>query len=132
MGKSKGKNQKAKIERFLPAIFAVFIAVLGAQVPIRAQTSQSNQEKQEQKDRQRKPDDSAVLAIDTAEVLLPVTVRDSSGQFATNLRAEDFIIFEDGAQQPISSFALKRMPVHVVIMIDTSSSVTRELEDFKE
>ncbi|MGE0130953.1 MAG: VWA domain-containing protein [Blastocatellales bacterium] len=113
-------------------IFAVFIALWGASFPVRAQTSQPDQGKQEQKDRQRKSDDAAVIAIDTAEVLLPVTVRDSSGQFATDMKAEDFIIFEDGAQQPISSFALKRMPVHVVIMIDTSSSVTRELEDFKE
>lgn len=112
------------------SFLAVFIA-LWAPFPVRAQTSQSNQEKQEQKDRQRKPGED-VIAIDTAEVLLPVTVRDSSGQFVTDLRAEDFIIYEDGAQQPISSFALKRMPVHVVMMIDTSSSVAHELEDFKE
>lgn len=113
------------------SFLAVFIALWGAPFPVRAQTSQSNQEKQEQKDRQRKPGED-VIAIDTAEVLLPVTVRDSSGQFVTDLRAEDFIIYEDGAQQPISSFALKRMPVHVVMMIDTSSSVAHELEDFKE
>ena len=97
-----------------------------------AQAPKAAQEKQERQDRQRKQGDDAVIAIDTAEVLLPVTVRDSTGQFVTDLKAEDFIILEDGSQQPISSFALKRMPVHVVIMMDTSSSVTRELEDFKE
>jgi VWFA-related protein len=117
-----------EVKRLSPAIFAAFIAVWSVASAVHAQTSQSAQEKQ---DRQRKPDET-VIAIDTAEVLLPVTVRDSSGQFATNLKAEDFIIYEDGSPQPISSFALKRMPVHVVMMIDTSSSVTRELEDFKE
>ncbi len=96
------------------------------------QESRTAQEKQEPQGRPRKPDDAAVIAIDTAEVLLPVTVRDSTGQFVTDLKAEDFIVFEDGSQQPITSFALKRMPVHVVIMMDTSSSVTREIEDFKE
>src|SRR5262245_34653280 len=74
----------------------------------------------------------AVIAIDTNEVLLPVTVRDSTGQFVTDLKVEDFTVFEEGIPQPISSFALKRMPVHVVIMMDTSSSVTREIEDFKD
>ncbi|MGH9766802.1 MAG: VWA domain-containing protein [Blastocatellia bacterium] len=98
----------------------------------RAQEPKKSQEKPAQQDRRRKPDDGDVIAIDTAEVLLPVTVRDSTGQFVTDLKAEDFIILEDGSPQPISSFALKRMPVHVVMMIDTSSSVTRELEDFKE
>ena len=72
-----------------------------------------------------------VLKIDTQEVLLPVTVRDRSGQFVLNLKAEDFNIYENNVLQPISSFSLKHLPVHVVLLIDTSSSVTRELDDFK-
>lgn len=79
----------------------------------------------------KKESDAGTIAIDTTEVLLPVTVRDSSGQFVSNLKASDFTVYEEGIPQPISSFALKRMPVHVVLLIDTSSSVTRELEDFK-
>lgn len=78
-----------------------------------------------------KPDDDATISIETTEVLLPVTVRDQAGQFVPNLQARDFAIFEDGVSQPITSFALKRLPVHVVLMIDTSSSAARELEDFK-
>jgi len=84
------------------------------------------------KPRPQKPEsEESSIAIDTTEVLLPVTVRDKEGQFVTDLKADDFRVFEDGIPQPISSFALKRMPVHVVLLIDTSSSVTRELEDFK-
>jgi Ca-activated chloride channel family protein len=84
---------------------------------------------------QQKPpvsDPDSTISIDTLEVLLPVTVRDkASGNFVTDLKAEEFTVFEDGVAQPISSFALKRMPVHVVLLIDTSSSVVKELEDFK-
>lgn len=72
------------------------------------------------------------IAIDTTEVLLPVTVRDSEGQLVTNLTANQFRVFEDGVEQPISSFGLRRMPVHVVMLIDTSSSVVAEIEDFKD
>lgn len=75
--------------------------------------------------------DEATITVETSEVLLPVTVRDASGQFATDLKAENFMVYEDGIAQPISSFALRRMPVHVVLLIDTSDSVTRELDDFK-
>lgn len=82
---------------------------------------------------QTKPSDpEEVLKIDTREVLLPVTVRDVSGQFVPNLKATDFAIYEDNALQPITSFSLKQLPVHVVLLIDTSSSVTREIEDFKQ
>ena len=73
-----------------------------------------------------------VLKIDTREVLLPVTVRDRSGQFVPNLKVTDFSIYEENSLQPITSFSLKQLPVHVVLLIDTSSSVTRELEDFKQ
>jgi VWFA-related protein len=73
-----------------------------------------------------------ILKIDTREVLLPVTVRDRSGQFVPNLKATDFSIYEENSLQPITSFSLKQLPVHVVLLIDTSSSVTRELEDFKQ
>lgn len=77
-------------------------------------------------------DTEAVLKIDTREVLLPVTVRDRSGQFVPHLKAADFNIYEENSLQPITSFSLKQLPVHVVLLIDTSSSVTRELEDFKQ
>lgn len=84
-------------------------------------------------DKQRPPDydPASTISIETLEVLLPVTVRDKTGQFVTDLKAEDFTVYEDGVPQPISSFALKRMPVHVVMLIDTSSSVANELESFK-
>lgn len=95
-----------------------FAIIVGAQTP-RGQ------------DKPPKQDDGGTIAIETTEVLLPVTVRDKAGQFVPNLKATDFTIFEDGVAQPISSFALKRMPVHVVMMIDTSSSAARELEDFR-
>jgi VWFA-related protein len=71
------------------------------------------------------------ISVETTEVLLPVTVRDRTGRFVPDLRAEDFVIYEDDVPQQITSFALKRLPVHVLLMIDTSSSVQRELDDFK-
>src|SRR5438105_15051563 len=65
-------------------------------------------------------------------MMLTVTVLDNADEFVANLKGEHFTISEDGMPQPISSFALKRLPVNVVLLIDTSSSVARELEDFKE
>ncbi|MGH9803433.1 MAG: VWA domain-containing protein [Blastocatellia bacterium] len=102
---------------------------VSATATVCAQTPKREQDKPPKPPAKETPGDT--IAIETTEVLLPVTVRDSTGQFVTNLKAEDFAILEDGIAQPITSFTLKRLPVHVVLLIDTSSSVTRELEDFK-
>ncbi len=107
----------------------LILVLLGAVALICAQTPKREQDKPLKTPAKETSGDT--IAIETTEVLLPVTVRDATGQFATNLKAEDFAIYEDSIAQPISSFSLKRMPVHVVLLIDTSSSVTRELEDFK-
>jgi VWFA-related protein len=112
-------------------ISLILATVCGAEAFFSARSASGAQDRQQEQDRQRKQQGDDVIAIETSEVLLPVTVRDSTGQFVTNLKAEDFSIYEDGVIQPITSFALKRMPVHVVLLIDTSSSVTREIEDFK-
>jgi VWFA-related protein len=113
------------------------LALLSAASFTRAQTQSQRQPDKpstaKSGEEQRKNEASGtIISIDTNEVLLPVTVRDNTGQFVPNLKAEDFTVYEDGIAQPISSFALKHMPVNIVLLIDTSSSVTRELDDFKE
>lgn len=75
------------------------------------------------------PDD--VISVNTAEVLLPVTVRDYAGQLVTSLTQKDFRVFEDGAEQPLSDLSLRQVPVDVVLMVDASSSVSDNLDDFR-
>lgn len=75
------------------------------------------------------PDD--VISVSTSEVLLPVTVRDSNGQIVTSLTRKDFRVFEDGVEQPLSDLSLRRVPVDVVLMVDASSSVAGNLDDFR-
>ena len=72
-----------------------------------------------------------VISVTTTEVMLPVTVRDAEGRLANDLRREDFRVFEDGREQPLSDLALRQVPVDVVLMVDASSSVAGNLEDFR-
>lgn len=75
-------------------------------------------------------DEGDVISVSTTEVLLPVTVRDRQGQLVTALTRKDFRVFEDGREQPLSDLALRQVPVDVVLMVDASSSVADNLEDF--
>jgi VWFA-related protein len=71
------------------------------------------------------------ISVSTTEVLLPVTVRDNAGNLVTGLKREDFRIFDDGREQPLTDLELRQVPVDVVLMVDASSSVASNLEDFR-
>ena len=75
--------------------------------------------------------DDDVITVTTSEVLLPVTVRDATGRLVTSLARENFRVWEDGREQPLSDLRLRRVPVDVLLMIDSSSSVASSLEDFR-
>jgi Ca-activated chloride channel family protein len=109
------------------------VALLFCSLCLSAQTTRprpTDQKNESSKSADQTPAEPAV-SVDTTEVLLPVTARDRAGRFVADLKAEDFVIYEDDVPQQLTSFDLRRLPVHVLLMIDTSSSVQRELDDFK-
>src|SRR5262245_9913508 len=72
-----------------------------------------------------------VVSVDTTEVMFPVTVRDDSGRLINDLTRNDFRVYEDNAPQPLSDLALRQVPVDVILMVDASSSVANNLDDFR-
>ena len=76
-------------------------------------------------------DPEDVISVNTAEVSLPVTVRDSAGYLVNDLTRKDFRVFEDGVDQPLSDLSLRKVPVDVALIVDASSSVAENLEDFR-
>jgi VWFA-related protein len=76
-------------------------------------------------------DPADIISVNTSEVLLPVTVRDAEGRLVLNLTRKDFKVFEDGIEQPLSDLSLRKVPVDVVLMVDASSSVSENHEDFR-
>ena len=77
-------------------------------------------------------DPEDVISVNTTEVLLPVTVRNSNGLLVNNLGLKDFRVFEDGVEQPLSDLSLRKVPVDVVLIVDASSSVAKSLDDFRK
>jgi Ca-activated chloride channel homolog len=54
------------------------------------------------------------------------TVTDRNGRFVPGLHREDFRIYEDGVEQPLTHFARERVPVSLGIVLDTSGSMEGE------
>jgi Ca-activated chloride channel homolog len=60
-------------------------------------------------------------------VALTVTVTNGERRLLNNLSAEDFQVFEDGIQQPVSFFGLATVPLDVALLVDGSASMLETL-----
>jgi Ca-activated chloride channel family protein len=59
-------------------------------------------------------------------VSLNATVTDASGHAVAGLRAQDFVVYEDGERQEVSQFEAERVPVSLGLVVDTSGSMAGE------
>jgi Ca-activated chloride channel homolog len=97
------------------------VVVIGALVLAVTTVTAQQQQPAQKDDRQSFRFRSAVELINVT-----ATVTDDSGRFVSNLRQQDFRVFEDGQEQPITHFSNERVPVSLGIVLDTSNSMDGE------
>ena len=73
-----------------------------------------------------------VVRIDTNLVTVPVSVLDRQGRFISDLRREQFTVFENGVEQKIAYFEPTDKPFTVALLLDTSGSTFFHLWEIKE
>ena len=73
-----------------------------------------------------------VIRIDTNLVTVPVSVLDREGRFISDLRREQFKVFENGVEQKIAYFESTEKPFTVALLLDTSGSTFFHLWEIKE
>jgi Ca-activated chloride channel family protein len=61
-------------------------------------------------------------------VALAVTVEQADGSFVPDLYREDFRVFDGGVQQDVSVFRGGEVPIDLVLLLDTSASMTARLK----
>jgi len=77
------------------------------------------------------PDAVDVVKVDTDLVSVDVTAMDVEGRPVRNLRQEDFKLFSDGVEQPVSFFQIEKRqgdlrPLAIVFALDVSGSMTAD------
>lgn len=78
---------------------------------------------------EQKPEMEEVLKIETNLVPLRVTVTDQLGKAVTELKKQDFNIYEDGVKQAIDYFSAEQMPASWGLVLDRSGSMTGMIRD---
>ncbi|HSL21969.1 MAG TPA: VWA domain-containing protein [Vicinamibacterales bacterium] len=76
--------------------------------------------------------DAQVFKSGTRMVPLYVTVTDGEKRLVTDLAKDDFELLEDGKVRSIDFFQNEYLPIAVVVMLDTSGSMTLVLDRVKE
>lgn len=105
------------LNRYLITIALLFASLL----TIQAQDKPKQEPKEE------------ILRLDTNLVSIDINVTSKTGaKSPANLKAEDFVIFEDGVRQKIENFATMDVPFNIVLLIDTSGSAKEEIDLMKK
>jgi Ca-activated chloride channel family protein len=72
-------------------------------------------------------DEGDVVRVETQLVSVPTVVTTSTGRPLAGLRAENFLLFENGQQQQIASFATTEAPFEIALLLDTSGSTRADV-----
>src|SRR5437870_8465281 len=101
------------------------------QRPRKVGTTSSNvntpQTNQQQKSSAEEVSEGDVVRVETQLVTVPAVVTDRNGHPLTALRAENFVVFEDGKAERLTNFATTETPFEIALLLDTSGSTRAEL-----
>jgi VWFA-related protein len=124
IGKQGLASVATRLILFLSVALLCIVPSVAAQTPSARPTPTPTPDEQE-----IDPDD--VISVNTTEITLPVTVRNQVNALVNDLTRKDFRVFEDGVEQPLSDLSLRKVPVDVALIVDASSSVANNLDDFR-
>jgi Ca-activated chloride channel family protein len=74
----------------------------------------------------------ADIRVDSSLVLVPAQVTNVIGTPITDLHKEDFKVFEDGVEQPITNFSLEDAPLSIGLLFDNSGSMRNKIKKATE
>ncbi|HEX8737105.1 MAG TPA: VWA domain-containing protein [Pyrinomonadaceae bacterium] len=101
-----------KITTAFKLIILSLAIVLFVQSPVHCQYQVSNQDKNED-----------IIRVDSNLVTVPTMVSTRSGLYISNLKKEDFEIYENGTPQEIAVFEPTEKPFTVFLLLDKSGSM---------
>jgi Ca-activated chloride channel family protein len=100
--------------------FALLLTARGTQQAPSSDTKQRPQPQAERRTESGEPQSEAQskISVNSSLVILPVTVKDRSGNLVPDLRRDEFRVFEDNVEQKIDVFTAEAFPLSMVILLD--------------
>ena len=76
--------------------------------------------------------DAGYVEAVSVDVVLANAVVTDGGRFVKGLTRDDFKVFDDGKERPVTSFQSDEAPLELVLALDVSASMSTALADVKE
>lgn len=99
--------------RQLPALILLIALALPVQAQAPAPTPQTST--------------PPIFGVEIEVINLTVSVTDSRSRYVTDLKNDDFAVFEDGIRQNLSIFRHEDIPISMALVLDTSASMDEKL-----
>ena len=96
------------------------------ETPAEVQPSPTPTPQTQESEEGQEVDEEEAVKIETNLVTVPVIASDNGGRYVPDLKAEEFTISEENAEQKVAFFATVTEPFNVVLMLDTSASASVE------
>jgi len=87
----------------------------------------SGPSKSAEKTQSEEVDEGDVVRVDTQLVSVPAVVTNNSGRPLAGLREENFLVYENGQPQKLSTFATTDVPFEIALLLDTSGSTRADV-----
>ncbi len=114
------QTRPGQTHRSAPTLSLLMLLFLAFSVPAQTQ-------------KQKPDEDELTIRISTEIVLLDAQVlRKKNSLVVSTLNKEDFEVFEDGVKQEISFFGKDKLPLSIMLLIDTSGSVRPVIEIIRD
>lgn len=78
------------------------------------------------------PQSASTIKTDVSLVNLTATVVGKTGRPVTNLKKDDFVVYEDGIPQEASVFQAEDVPLSLGILFDTSGSMMDKIDEVQD
>lgn len=75
--------------------------------------------------------DDEPIKLHATLVQVPVIVKETGGRYLTDLRQDEFAIYEDGVKRDVAFFGTVEEPFNVALLLDSSGSTAEQLEYIK-
>lgn len=73
-------------------------------------------------------DEGDVVRVETQLVSVPAVVVNSNGRPIAGLKAENFVLYEDGSKQTLTNFGTTQAPFEIALLLDTSGSTRADVD----
>src|ERR1700737_131476 len=110
--------RKSTLVVFAVAVTASALARTPQQPTANAERPSPSQATQRQSSTPPPSEAQAKISVNSNLVILPVTVKDSSGNLVPDLHRDEFRVFEDNIEQRIDVFTAEAFPLSLVILLD--------------